>query len=422
MGYSDRLGETHTYGVRPFFHIESLDSGRIDNARFLWPAAIFDTRNGTEKRLSILLLFYHIQRNGQYGPETDWALAPLLFGGREGDGETYFAFFPFFGTMRNLLARDEIEFYAFPFYMRIRRGDFNSTHILWPLTQFGSGGGQESLRILPFYGYDKIDGRIESKSILWPFFHWEKSDLHTDDPASLFHFFPFYARKESETANHTAVAWPFFSWSEDLKANTVERNLPWPFHKSVDSPELRRFRIWPFFGTYSSEEVESKFWLWPFFYQRKERTDVYDKDAFHIVPFYADVSQAWLDTGKEEVYRKLWPLFRFERDNFGGSHFSYLSLIPWRKLGPFEEDYGFLWKLYESETREDNSGFRRLYLGLAENEYGPDYDSYTIPFLFDYYRVREKSVTQFLWGLVRLEKDEEETALSLLWLPSFLRW
>lgn len=424
LGYAESQPDgSSKVGLRPFYHRSMLDEETIDEVRSLWPLFSYNTRGGTESRFFLLPFFYHIERPGNEGPETDWALLPLFFGGREGSGESYFAFFPLFGTLRGFLTQDQIDFVLFPLYTALRRNEFKSKNFLFPLIHVGKGGGRKSLRLFPFYSSDEKDGRYARYSAAWPFFHWQQNYLHTEDPASMFLFFPFYGKETSINAQKSILLWPFFSWAEDDKRNYYEKNLPWPFYKSVESPNLKRTKLWPFFGNYEADEIKSKFYLWPFFYDRHETTDKYTKDSSYVVPFYTSYERTDLETGVIENYRQVWPFYRRRADDTEGSEVSLLSPIPFRKFGPLEEDYGFLWKLYEKEEDPQNGQRRRrLFLGIYDSEHGEDYDSRTIPFLYDHYRARNKSITSYLLGLVRYEEIDRESRLSLFWLPPLFRW
>lgn len=423
LGYHDIEADGRvTSGFRPFYHSSYDADGNLEEVRSLWPIFRYTTRGGTEDRLMILPLFYYIRRPGPEGPEVDWALLPLLFGGREGDGQSYFAFFPIFGTLRGLLTTDRISFVLFPLFVATQSGEYRSKSILWPIFQKGEGGGRSTGRIFPFYGYDDKEGRWRRRTALWPFFHWQDNYLHTENPATLFLFFPFYGRESTAHSSKTILLWPFLSWSHDDLEPRTESNLPWPIHKQVASPEVSRFRLWPFYGTYQSKEIESTFWLWPLFHDRRVTTTDATWDSFYVVPFYTGWTRTDHASGDTESYTQVWPLARHHRTK-EFTRTRGLSPIPFREFGPLEEDYGFLYTLYDREHENDAETTRtRLFLGLYESESGPDHASVTIPVVYDHHRIGEKSFSQFLLGLVSLESTDEETGLGLFWLPPLIRW
>ena len=83
-------------------------------------------------------------------------------------------------------------------YVTSRDGDYETVSYVWPLTLFGSGGGRETTRILPFWAHSEKDGNYEQTTVLWPFFHYQRAELAGPRPSETRMLWPIYGR---ETTN-----------------------------------------------------------------------------------------------------------------------------------------------------------------------------------------------------------------------------
>ena len=147
--------------VRPFYAQEGRDTD------VLWP--LFTAHDDWWRAL----MFIHWQENAE---SYQFEVMPFWFTGRTRAGEKYAGLFPIYGRHPHILLMHDFEF------------------ALWPLwTKYS----------MP--RKDAPDGRLVTRSVLFPFFSWR------DDGA--WSVWPFYGVNYQRESDHRYVLWPFATWA-----------------------------------------------------------------------------------------------------------------------------------------------------------------------------------------------------------------
>lgn len=406
--------------LHPFFRSESaVDGGYRTEA--IYPLGLFSRDPETRERIDrIVPLFSFKERVGSEGFERDWFVFPIVFAGESESGENYFTVFPFYGHAEDMLTLDEIDFVLFPLYVTSRDGEYETVSYVWPLTLFGEGGGRETTRVLPFWAHTEKEGVYEQTTLLWPFFHHQRADISDKRPSDTRMLWPLYGQETTEVSRRTTVLWPFFSWGESDApgdAGGYSVDAPWPVYMRRDAGGVSRIRIWPFTGSYESEELESRFFLWPLIWDRSEKSADRRMETRYVIPFgyRLDVYDPGADEPRQTL-REIWPLAKQERDG-EKREFRAMTLEPGPVLENFDENYGFLYTLYRRrEDRARDAGEEEILLGLYRQWWEPGFRSVDVPFLFHLHERENETTTSFLWGLLRLDSHAGGTDWTVLGL------
>lgn len=287
-------------------------------------------RNRTRTRIFPLFLF-ETERRPDGVQDTDWFLLPFFAGGSSSDGEEdFFAFFPFFGTLKNFLAWEEVRFVLFPLWARTQKQTgTQSTHWLWPFFGRSTGRG-EGWRFWPFYGTWQVPGRERSRYVMWPFWTESETNLAGPHPRRSWFLFPFYGRTEQDDYRAVTWLWPFLGRAERPSTGYSSWAF-WPFLKfeeggtgELGEPNPRKLqRILPFYVHFEDEQTEWSAVLWPIFWSRQDRFGDIERDADYVLPLWWSWRTKRYDSLNprdpdrkliqiEEV-RRLWPFAAWRR-------------------------------------------------------------------------------------------------------------
>jgi len=343
--------ETSQHGLYPFFiHRES-------------PAA----------KRTWLLPFYLRTTKKVYneGRNVDNTIFPLFWFGTSRSGKDYFAFFPFYGTIRERLARDEIFFVMWPVYSRSTLNGNVEHVILWPLIGWSHGGGKESSRVLPFYARWRKEGTPEFWSVLWPFIHFTRSTGQERVPQDMFYLFPLFGWHNTPAKHSWTVLWPFFSGYTKPNTNYYSWIGPWPIVRLQKDKGLLRRQFWPFYGYLYERDSVVRYIFWPMFREFHKDTEKSKQDEWFL--FYIFQNKVYHDkkNNRTLVRRMFWPLWRYFNDGYGRRHFMALSpLWYWNERG-FERNYSRFWRIFEyvDDKNRDETSWRFVWRLVRYDRY-----------------------------------------------------
>lgn len=363
--------------------------------------------------------------------EVDWAVVPFFFGGGGPPENTYFAFFPIGGTIKDFLTYDEINFVLFPIFGSTYRsqGNQSSYAILFPITGWGHGdNGWRWWRFWPLYGHSWYPGHYDRKFFLWPFWHSETNFLNTANPSEEWMLFPFYGQIERGAYHGRTVLYPFFGWEWNEETGYSNVDVPWPIvriMKNASGRPYERQRVMPFYTHYRGEEIDSTTYLWPIVWERYETTPAFDREKFIIAPFYyryrsqrhqegRTVDEGNWSPGGTDT---LWPLFRRYEETDGHEQFDVLWPVPWPRVAGFRENWWPFFSLFSRETDGAGAVSTRLVLDLFRSESNEYETRWSIPVLGGF-RTTSEGLTEgsLLLGLLRWSSDAQGTRLLL---PAF---
>ena len=348
---SDEVGASVT-GLPPLFR--QVSGGEKDKLTVLWPF-YHETRSADRDRTRLFPIYYrHTLRHEGGADDTDWVLLPLLFGGSDPKEGDYFLFFPFWGESRGFLSRGLLDaevtrFRFFPLYLDKEIGEYHSTHLLWPLVSWGSGGGKSDFRILPFYSEREEVGKSWSRAVMWPLVSWGEDHLDSLHPVENVLVLPFYGHSLSEKSYIRSYLPPFFSFAGN-EAGFRDTELFWPIYRSMEAPDgSSAFRLWPIHGEVRAGNTEEDFWLWPFIWNTRYVMPLGRMDSVKLVPFYRNTTYYSDPEGTEPDRGRdvqVWPLFRRQRDRVGPIEFKLPAPVPFAAWDEFEANYDWLWTIF----------------------------------------------------------------------------
>lgn len=358
------------------------DDGLLTETDVLWPLGHF--RSDTEEGYGRFFPFWwwqrHTNENGE--SEVDWSVFPLLFAGSGSEKNSYFAFFPFYGKLKDFFTYDEITFILFPIYGSTvkKDGEQRSWGILPPFTGFGSGpDGASWWRAWPFFGHSSYPGHYDRSFVMWPFWHSESNGLDTGSPSREWLFWPFYGEVDQGGAHSRSILWPFFGWNWNDETGYSGYDGPWPFVKSVRNGSGHPFsetRALPFYAHYHSQEIDSTNYLWPIVWIRSENSPGFERDSAYVVPFYyhsktkkrAGGTASAPSSEVEGSSTLIWPFYRYEKEAGGREHAEALAPLPYPKVPGFRENWWPFFSLFSRDERPDGSVTARALLDLYRYE------------------------------------------------------
>jgi hypothetical protein len=349
----------------------------------------------------------------------------------DGPRNTYFAFFPFAGTLKDWFTYDEIDFVLFPLYGATYRsqGNQNSYAVLFPLTGWGHGdAGWRWWRLWPLYGHSEYPGHYNRHFFLWPFWHSEVNFLNTANPSTEWMLWPFYGQVERGAFHARTVMWPFFGWEWNEETGYSNWDGPWPIvriERNASGRPYSRERVMPFYAHYRGEEIDSSSYLWPFVWERYETTPAFDRDSFIIAPFFyhfgtqrhregVSIEEGdWIPGGSD----LLWPIFRRYEETGGHEQLDVPWPIPWPRVSQFRENWWPYFSLFGRETDGHGATSTRLVLDLFRHESNEYETRWSVPLLGGHRSLSDGSGEwSLLMGLLRWSSGSDGVKLLL---PAF---
>lgn len=350
---------------RPFY--SEAENPAEDKALrdYLWPLATW-RRTGNEE-ISRYAIFFRLA-HGEDRPHRRYRfwLLPFYFEGRDAQGAFYRAVFPFGGTIREFLGRDEITFVLFPLRSTSRLNDLETSNWLWPIISRTEGEGILRYRVFPFYGRSVREGAYDKRFILWPM--W--TEARYDYPGSKgrgFLLVPICGHMKLEDQESWWVIPPFFRYARGK--NLTLLYAPWPFIQ-YQSGETGRLYVWPIYGRKTVGNFERTFVLWPLFWHEKTERDAATRRSTMLIPFYFHAVTAVSNEPPNRRYLKVWPLFSYRR-NGDEAAFRTLELWPIADSGAVERNWAPFWTLYFT-ARKGEATDREALWGLFRAHARPD--------------------------------------------------
>lgn len=378
--------EGSTVAVHPLVHSQPDREGDREEGRdtlIAWPLSRHRI-DPERSRFHILPFVMHRTQKLADGIRRSFLLFPLFYSASNPGRPNSLAVFPLFGRVYDILGREEIRFALFPLYFETRIASRRSWNVLWPFFGWSRSDHGSGMRFWPFFAHRQKEGEHERTNILWPFFHAHRDRLSTSRPSELLFFFPFVGSNRAEGYSHITLLWPFFGFINDDVDDIHVTHAPWPILQWGHTPKWKRFRFWPFYGSFDSDQLRNRFYLWPIFWKRHEKTPMYERDSFLALPFFRNRRyEAHTGDRLREVH--CWPLGSYER--FDSPTQPSRSLVSIPDLNPFKEMheidrlYSPLWTVYRHETY-DTSGEAEFFFGAVRNRWNDEVEHFSIPWLY----------------------------------------
>jgi len=427
---SKRDKEGSEFGFHPFFYLsedKEKDSTEFD---FLYPIATYDRGEGDRSfQFLLYLLSYESHLKPSGFREKEFTLFPFIFTKRaEKKEDGYFALFPIYGGLRNKFARDEIDFFLFPLFLRTNSGEATNYSFLWPFFGYYTGGGQEGFRLWPLFGYRKkvgANGRsplLDEKFVLWPFYVSRRQVVYGKERRS-FMIFPFYSTFKSPERTESMYLWPLFNRLVDKEKGIERWDAPWPLINFTRGAKKEN-RVFPLYAAEVDGNDEEGFFLWPLYRYYKVTLEDYIRTRKTILLFlYSDIKEKpIIEGGRDQRRIDVWPLFSYKRDAGGNRSFHLLSFLE-----PFfsdnegvERNYSSFWRLYEWKKYNDGrsvSSFLWNTYRMEKSREELKVDFKPIIPIFSYRDWNGGSKVYFLGGLFGYRSDFHKKTIKLLFFP-----
>ena len=399
----------------PFYSLDRHANGDWD-AHFLVPFGVAHAK-GKERRYWLVPLASFEKRLIGDGENTNWSFLSLIgLIARGGDTRpTRVGWFPFFMRFDDFLVWDELTTVMFPLYARAKVKDRVANHVLWPIFSFINGPGDSGFRVWPLYGRSLKEGRYDRTFWLWPFFHVQENFLGGggEEPERMFMFWPFFGRSRRGTFEANTVLWPFFGYSEDSRNGGMwALDAPWLFVRFQKGPgEFERKRVWPIFGWLKTPGFTSFTFLWPLGHVIEEDNDQFEKKSYWFFPIWQWEDRKDKKTGREDRWRKLWPVAQFESQG-EAQRGSFPALDPFPPNQLYDRHYGWLTKLWEWENGFGGIRRERSWGGIYRRERTPAEDRRSISGLWSRRSIKtpeggKVTETSLCFGLLRWQSSSD---------------
>lgn len=399
--------------VRPFYSEVEDPAGERALQDYLWPVATRRKIGDEEQsRYAVFFSFKH----GEERPDRRYRfwLLPFYFQGRDAEGARYRAVFPFGGTIREFIGRDEISFVLFPLRSTSALNDLRTSNWLWPFISTTTGDGVERRRVFPFYGRSIREGQYDKRFVLWPF--WTDVEYFFEGSAGRgFILFPITGHMKLEDQETWWLLPPFFRYTKGEKGTRLF--APWPFVQRETGP-VEKLYLWPLWGQKKVGNHERDFYLWPLIWDETTLRGGERQDRFMVVPVYFHSTQGIPGEAPRERSVKVWPLFSYQRSG-EDARFRSLELWPLADHGAVERNWAPLWTLYSSVRHEGNVD-RELLWGLHRDQRrGDDSRFWSLFPLWDWRRTPEERSWSILKGLIGRTRADSHVSWRVLFFFSF---
>lgn len=411
------------WAVRPL--VRRRSQGGASELDVLWPFGHFldDSEESFHRFFPFWWWKRHLNEAGE--SEVDWSLfPPFIFGGHGTPENTYFAFFPFFGTLHDFFTYDRLTFVMFPIFGSSQKSpnDRKAYGILIPFTGWGSGDdGSSWWRLWPFYGRSEWPQHYDRAFAMWPFWHSEANYLDTSDPSREWLAWPFYGEVDRGAFHARSILWPFFGWEWNSETGYSAWDGPWPAVKVIRGGAGHPYsetRVLPFFAFYRSVEIDSTTILWPILWFREERTTDADKSSVYVLPFFVGSSGVKHRTDPKSgeavdhpaSTTMVWPLYRGDRNPDWGRRDELLWPLPLPRLAGFRENWFPFFSLYSRDESPEGAVSQRVILDLFRREANDREERWSVPVLGGR-RATSEGATEWslLLGLLRWRSDANGT-------------
>lgn len=357
----------------PLFSIKDTDSMRIISLRPFWTSFHPVAENRFQGHLVYPFVNWQSGDGGQSGhvlnllryrrqPSTEMTFFqafPFLFIKDVPEPEdSYYAFWPLGGYLRNRFWRDEIRFVAWPLYLQTRKNDEVRTHIPYPFVQMLDGPRSRGFGLWPFYGHFERKGDYENTWAVWPFFYHLRNKLDEPVPYERLGILPFYARETGAGLQSETYAWPFFGYTResDPRAEYSETRYFWPFLVQGRGEEKMVNRWMPVYTHETRPGYGKKWYLWPLLQREQWTQPGLERHRTSLLYFlYWDEQQVFAGTRARQSF--LWPLYGYWNDGFDRRQLQFFDPLTvfFPSNRKVRENWTPLFALYRYDRRAENT-------------------------------------------------------------------
>lgn len=418
--YSEEVAGTQaTVSYPPFYSREEDPSTERVSWDVLYPLASYD-RFGKEYRVHLGQMISWAGGVDQQDRESRrFTLFPFYFRQRSAadPGRNYTAVFPFYGTTRQHMLRDEVKVTLMPLYVQTRKKDLVTDNYLAPFFHVRHGDGLAGWQFWPLVG-DELKTITTSTNgfgevsvvpghqkffVMWPFFMQQRLGWGTTNPVAHDVFLPFYRTERSPARDSTSLLFPFGpTFIDDREKGYREVGTPWPFVVFASGPGKTTHRIWPLFGEAWNEAHETDFFLWPLYKHSHIQSAPLDREKHNVFFFlYTHLTERNTESGVSTSRRDLWPFFTVRKDTRGNRRVQCLAVVEPILMNnrSIERNWSPVWSIYRAETNpRKQASSQSLLWNLWRHERTPNASSWSL--FFGLLQHRQEG-GQARWGFAR---------------------
>lgn len=420
-----KKGDNEQVAYPPFYSYEKQNN-KIETD-ICWPLYI-NYKSEVVNFWRFLLLYAKYDKNDV---QTAGGVFPFAFWGKKKDNQSYLGIFPFYGDLEDIGGYNKIDFYGFPFYLRMEQDKGISTSYFWPFHSDFKGTEREKSRILPFYAKNHKYNDYIIESYAWPFWNSFKS-LKKDSTDYGWMSWPFLGYNQHKDIQEWNSFWPFVKISERGENGKLGSGFhcPWPFVQYEDNmqPNKYKFYLWPFWGERIAQDVYYEFIGWPFYSYKNEIFETERIESFYLLPYWSNYKYDKNDNVKK-VYKHFWPFYSSFSEN---EVYEFRAFDFWlgKTTNVVDRNWGHLFTFYEYVKNGDQEKTDILWgvYCTDRNMNGHKSSFKFFPFYseFEFYEPIDNSANyatnenSYLCGFIKnINYSNDTTKTKILWCIEF---
>ncbi len=338
--------------------------------------------------------------------------------------ESYDAVFPLAGTVRNHLFCKRIDWFLFPAFLRLEKGDHRDTYLPFPFFRYRTGGGASGAAFWPLGGHFEQKGENASSETfaLWPIFYDDVRTIPERRGGGQYRtlgVLPLYAQETAPGLTSRTFLWPFFGYTTEAAPRPEYSEIRWlyPLVVTGSGKEKSVRRFLPLYTHEEKTGYRKSWYLWPLLKREDSRVTSVDVHKDHLLYFlYKNEVQTSLGTDFKARKTQVWPLFGYVNDGKGKRQLQVLNLFEPIFGGneQIRKTWTPLFAIYREEEASDELRRSLLWNLVLYDRNGKRWDFSVGPFFR-----RTKGEGGSSWsvarGLISRENDDEGAHWSALW-------
>lgn len=413
-------------GFRPFYYRTVMERDKTRELEFLYPMASYKKAGDRSWfQYQLFLLSYESLTDSSGYKSKELTLFPFIFYNSEKDPkDNHFAVFPFYGSIKGKLARDEIKFLFFPLYVKTESEDEITKSLFWPFLSRYEGKHRGG-RFFPVFGKRTNESKgMYEKFLFWPVYVKKEKEFY-GETAYFRSIFPLYSESYSYGILNRGYFWPFVQQTTNQKKGDKRWDLPWPIFNFTRGKTTNQIRIFPFYSrTRKNENDEDGYIMFPIYNYKNLTLESYRRERKSVFFFlYKDLKEKPIVEGTQPRRRiDMWPLFSYNKDSLGNRNLHALTVFePFiRSNDRLYRNYAPMWRVFTWERSADNiTRSSLLWNTVSVYRDEKDFVFNISPFmpLFKYFSGKSGMSWNIMGGLIGYSSKGGGSTLKILYMP-----